>query len=88
MIQKKRLHIQQFGELYHELLRAGVTYRGRGRPRQDVRAKEALVLHQAGKSWRQIAAFQTEKYGKKTTPEAVRKLAASRKPKQSLNTPE
>jgi chorismate mutase len=51
--------------------------RKRGRPRKDREADEALRMHEAGMSWRDVA----ERQG--TKKDAARKLAVSRrKPKQ------
>lgn len=73
-------------EVYTRLLASGYssgrggTYRSRvhrprGRPRDDERAKEALLLHEAGNSWRKIAIHQSEKYQREIKGEAVRALA-------------
>lgn len=53
-----------------------------GRPRKDALAEEATHLYQAGKNYQQIATLLDKKYGlEPTSPDAIRKLIASRNPR-------
>jgi hypothetical protein len=55
-----------------------------GRPRKDALAEEAQQLKSEGKSYAQVARALNNMHGKgTTTPEAVRKLLASRKKERS-----
>jgi len=50
-----------------------------GRPRKDALAEEATLLYQAGRNHQQIARQFKEKYRADMTPDAIRKLIASRR---------
>jgi len=50
-----------------------------GRPRKDALAEEATLLYQSGRNYQQIAIIFKEKYEADATPDAIRKLIASRR---------